>query len=271
MPSCPPEGEEASDQALVGMVQALPRGSAEHDAACEQLVARYQSLVRSWAQRYWQTSESQEELMQVGYVGLLKAINNFDPAVGSNLAAYAQPCIIGEIKRHFRDKSWSVHVQRSAQELRLELRRALVELTQALARSPRADELARHLGVSDAELRDAQRADTVFQASSIDAPVSDGPDTANLADLMGADDPQLEHTLDMEAVWRHWRDLPERQQRLLMMRFYGNMTQTEIGQRLGISQMHVSRLLARALDYMRECIADPDAGERGSPAAGLDF
>jgi len=266
----PPDLKEASDQALVRLVQSLPRGSAEHDAACEALVARYQSLVRSCAQRYWQSPESQEELMQVGYIGLLKAINNFDPAIGCNLAAYAQPCISGEIKRHFRDKRWQVHVKRSAQELRLELRRARVELTQRLARSPRAEELARHLGVSDADLRDAECADMVFQASSLDAPASDRPDSANLADLMGADDPQLEHTLDMEAVWTHWRDLPERQQRLLMMRFYGNMTQTEIGERLGISQMHVSRLLAAALDYLRGCLVGPHAGDQDSPAADSD-
>jgi RNA polymerase sigma-B factor len=147
------------------------------------------------------------------------------------------------------------------QELRLELRRARAELTQSLARTPRADELAQHLGVSDAELRDAQRADLVFQASSLDAPLAEGQDTAALSDLMGTEDPQLEHALDMEAVWTHWGDLPERQQRLLMMRFYGNMTQTEIGEKLGISQMHVSRLLAGALDYLRGCIVESDADE----------
>jgi RNA polymerase sigma-B factor len=253
--TCPRPTAEASDQVLVRLVQSLPRGTDEHNAACETLVARYQSLVRSCAQRYWQSPESQEELMQVGYVGLLKAINNFDPAVGSSLAAYAQPCVSGEIKRHFRDKRWQVHVKRSTQELRLELRRARAELTQRLARSPRADELATHLGVSDADLAEAECADLVFQAWSLDAPVSDQPGTASVADIVGADDPQLEHTLDMEAVWRHWRDLPERQQRLLMMRFYGNMTQTEIGERLGISQMHVSRLLTGALDYLRGCLA----------------
>jgi RNA polymerase sigma-B factor len=261
LPTGVPEGEEG-DQALVRLVQSLPRGSDTHDAACEELVGRYQSLVRACAQRYWQSPESQEELMQVGYVGLLKAINNFDPAIGSNLAAYAQPCISGEIKRHFRDKRWHMRVQRSVQELRLELRRAKVELTQRLARTPRPEELAGHLGVSEQDVLDALRADMVFQASSLDAPVSDGADTANLADLMGADDPQIEHTLDMEAVWTHWRDLPERQQRLLMMRFYGNMTQTEIGERLGISQMHVSRLLAAALDYLRGCLVETDADGR---------
>src|SRR5260370_14371837 len=128
------------------MVQTLPRGSAEHDTACEALVSRYQSLVRSCARRYWQSPEPLEELMQVGYVGLLKAINNFDPAVGSNLAACAQPCISGEIKRHFRDKRWSVHVQRSAQELRLEMRRARARLTPRPGRAPRPAERARHPG-----------------------------------------------------------------------------------------------------------------------------
>jgi RNA polymerase sigma-B factor len=260
LPTCPPEGDEG-DQALVTLVQSLPRGSDCRDAACEELVARYQPLVRSCAHRYWQSPESQEELMQVGYVGLLKAINNFDPEIGSNLAAYAQPCITGEIKRHFRDKRWHVRVKRSVQELRLELRKAKVELTQQLARTPRPDELASHLGASEEDVLDALRADMVFQASSLDAPVSDRPDTGNLADLMGAEDPQIEHTLDMEAVWTHWRDLPERQQRLLMMRFYGNMTQTEIGERLGISQMHVSRLLAASLDYLRGCLVGADADE----------
>ena len=243
-----------SDTELVKLVQSLPRGSQERNLACEKLVNRYESLVRSCAQRYRHSPESPEELMQVGYVGLLKAINNFDPDLGSNLASYAQPCITGEIKRHFRDKRWHVHVKRSTQELRLELCRVRAELTQQLSRAPRDEELARHLGIGDEDLRDAQRADLAFQASSLDAPPSGRPDPGNLADLLGEDDPQLEHTLDMESVWAHWGELPEREQRLLMMRFYGNMTQAEIGERLGISQMHVSRLLAGALRYLRRCV-----------------
>ena len=243
-----------SDPDLVKLVQSLPRGSQERNLACEKLVNRYESLVRSCAQRYRHSPESPEELMQVGYVGLLKAINNFDPDLGSNLASYAQPCISGEIKRHFRDKRWHVHVKRSTQELRLELCRARTELTQQLSRAPKDRELAQHLGVSDDDLRDAQRADLAFRASSLDAPLSAGPEPGNLADLLGEDDPQLEHTLDIESVWAHWGDLPEREQRLLMMRFYGNMTQAEIGERLGISQMHVSRLLAGALRYLRRCV-----------------
>jgi RNA polymerase sigma-B factor len=247
----PQDTATLSDPELVKLVQSLPHGSEERDIACEKLVHQYESLVRSCAQRYRHSPEPHEELMQVGYVGLLKAINNFDPELGSNLASYAQPCITGEIKRHFRDKRWHVHVKRSTQELRLELCRVRAELTQQLSRTPRDEELAERLGISNADLRDAQRADLAFQASSLDAPRSAGPDPGNLADLLGEDDPQLEHTLDMESVWAHWGDLPQREQRLLMMRFYGNMTQAEIGDRLGISQMHVSRLLASALAYLR--------------------
>jgi RNA polymerase sigma-B factor len=258
-----PAGEsEIGDTELVKLVQSLPRDSGERNTACEELIGRYESLVRACAQRYRHSPESSEELMQVGYVGLLKAINNFDPAVGTNLASYAQPCIAGEIKRHFRDKRWHVHVKRSTQELRLELCRVRAELTQDLSRAPRDDELAQHLGISDEDLRDAQRADMAFQASSLDAPRSTGPDPGSLADILGEDDPQLEHTLDMESVWAHWGDLPVREQRLLMMRFYGNMTQAEIGDRLGISQMHVSRLLASALSYLRERVLGPDSGDQ---------
>ena len=254
------DAADIGDPELVKLVQSLPRGSDERKAACEKLVGRYESLVRACAQRYRHSPESAEELMQVGYVGLLKAINNFDPSFGSNLASYAQPCIAGEIKRHFRDKRWHVHVKRSAQELRLELCRARAELTQQLSRAPKDDELVEHLGISHDELQDAQRADLAFQASSLDAPRSTGPDPGNLADMLGEDDPQLEHTLDMESVWAHWGDLPVREQRLLMMRFYGNMTQAEIGERLGISQMHVSRLLAGALSYLRERVLGQEAG-----------
>ena len=130
--------------------------------------------------------------MQVGYVGLLKAINNFDPDIGESLAAYATPCITGEIKRHFRDKRWQVHVRRSAQELRLEIRKARGDLAQQLSRTPTDAELAEHLGVSASDLLDAQRADLAFQASSLSAPLSDGADAGTLEDLLGGDDPQLE-------------------------------------------------------------------------------
>jgi RNA polymerase sigma-B factor len=248
---------EATDQELLRAIRSEPRGSRAHDVASEELVSRYEPLVRSCALRYRDSPESHEELMQVGYVGLLKAINNFDPDIGESLGAYAMPCITGEIKRHFRDKRWQVHVRRAAQELRLEMRRARSELAQRLARAPTDAELAEHLGVSAADLLDARLAEQAFEASSLAAPLSDEADAGTLEDLLGAEDPHLGTALAMRAVWRHLGELPDREQRLLMMRFYGNMSQAEIGGQLGVSQMHVSRLLAHALAYLRDRILEP--------------
>ena len=258
---------ECDDGVLLEHIRTRPTGDGTREAACELLVGRYESLVRSCVHRYRDTPELVEDLMQVGYVGLLKAINNFDPAIGGNLAAYAQPCISGEIKRHFRDKRWQVHVKRSAQELLLQVRKARGELAQQLGRSPQDAELAGHLGVSIEDLLDARRADMVFHSHSLDAPLYGDEDRTSLADLLGQEDPQVEHTLDMESVLTHWNDLPLREQRILAMRFYGNMTQTEIGERLGISQMHVSRLLARALGYLRARLLAGEDQEEGADSA----
>jgi RNA polymerase sigma-B factor len=244
--------EDCDDTRLLEMVHSLPRASGLRERACETLVLRYQPLVRSCVQPFRNSPESQEELMQVGYVGLLKAINNFDPAVGNTLAGYAQPCVSGEIKRHFRDKRWHVHVKRSLQELRLELRSASGDLTHELGRMPNDAELAEHVGVTVEDVIEARRADLAFRASSLDSPAAPDDGSATVGDLLGADDPQLDHVLDMQAVWTHWGDLPDRLQQILLMRFYGNMTQAEIGAQLNISQMHVSRLLAEAIGYLRE-------------------
>jgi RNA polymerase sigma-B factor len=222
------------------------------------LVTRYQPLVRSCARKYWSGPESADELMQVGYVGLMKAINKFDPAFGGSLAAYAFPSVSGELKRHFRDRCWQVHVKRSAQELALELRTAARDLTQRLGRTPGDAELAAHLRVGIRDVQDARRADLGFHAWSLDAPLPGDDETASLADLLGDEDGQVEHALDMAAVSAHWNELPERQQRILLLRFYGNKTQAEIGETLGISQMHVSRLLTQSLSYLRECLLGPE-------------
>jgi RNA polymerase sigma-B factor len=257
--------ERCDDADLLGLVHSLPRDSSLRELACEVLVVRYQSLVRSCVQPFRNSPESQEELMQVGYVGLLKAINNFNPEVGNTLAGYAQPCVSGEIKRHFRDKRWLVHVKRSLQELRLELRSAISELTHELGRMPADAELASHVGVPVEDVIEARRADLAFRASSLDSPLATDDESATVGDRMGADDPRLEHLVDMEAVWAHWDDLPDRLQQILLMRFYGNMTQAEIGSQLHISQMHVSRLLAEALGLLRERIdgAAASPGEHG--------
>jgi RNA polymerase sigma-B factor len=259
---------ELDDRELLRIVRSQPPASARRAAACELLVSRHRHLVRSCVQRYKRSPEPAEDLMQVGYVGLLKAINNFDPEVGGSLAAYAQPCISGEIKRHFRDKRWQVHVERSMQELVLQVREATRQLTQQLGHQPADAELAGHLGISDDDLREARRADMVFQPASLDAPLAGGAggaDAASLADVLGEEDPEVEHTLDMESVAAHWGELPRREQKILLLRFYGDMTQAEIGQQLGISQMHVSRLLAHALGHLRQRLLGPDE----APAAAL--
>jgi RNA polymerase sigma-B factor len=256
VPSTRPDLEALSDADLLSLIQSLPRDDSQRDAAGEVLVSRYQPLVRSCVLRYKNSSEPLEELMQVGYVGLLKAINNFDVTLGTSLAGYAQPCVSGEIKRHFRDKRWQIRVQRSLQELRLELRNTVGQLMAELGREPSDSELAAHVGVSEDDVRAARQADRAFRAASLDSPVTGEAGAANLGELIGDEDPQLEHVLDMEAVWAHWGELPEREQKLLLMRFYGNMTQSEIGARLGISQMHVSRLLAEALSVLRERLTE---------------
>jgi RNA polymerase sigma-B factor len=251
------------DQDLLRMIRTRPSGDGLRSGACETLIGRYQRLVRHCVRQYQGSPESVEELMQVGYVGLLKAINNFDPDIGGSLAAYAQPCVNGEIKRHFRDKRWQVHVRRSAQELLLQVRGATEDLTQRLGHVPSDQELASHLGIGPEDLRDARRADLVLHTYSLDAPVTGDQEQVLLADLIGAADEHLGHAVDMAAISTHWSELPSREQHILTLRFYGNRTQAEIGAQLGISQMHVSRLLTRALGYLRDQLMSDDAGHSG--------
>ncbi|HMH91740.1 MAG TPA: sigma-70 family RNA polymerase sigma factor [Streptosporangiaceae bacterium] len=227
----PSSGYEASRGGSAWLA-ALPgardgRAAAAADAACEALVARYAGIVRACVARYRDSPESAEDLMQVGYVGLMKAINNFDPDVGDSLAAYALACVSGEIKRHFRDKRWQIRVGRSAQELRLRIGAATADLTQELSRPPSDAELAAHLNATEAEVADAQLASQAFQVASLEAPVGADDGGGSLAELIGTEDPQLEHALDIESVWKHCAELPPREQHLLMMRFYGNMTAAE--------------------------------------------
>jgi RNA polymerase sigma-B factor len=256
----PPDGD--TDQTLIGLVQSLPYTSPRRAAAYEELVHRYDFVVRACVRRYRDSPESLEDLMQVGYLGLLKAISNFNPELGPNLTAYAQPCISGELKRHFRDKRWQVRVHRTSQENMLAVRNVRAALTQQLGRSPGDRELAEAAGISIEELRETEHAEMVFRPYYLDAPVSTGEDATTFGELLGGDDPGIDHAVNSEALWTHWSTLPQRQQRILAMRFYGNMTQAEIGSRLGISQMHVSRLLDAALARLRDCLSGGTARPR---------
>jgi RNA polymerase sigma-B factor len=247
-----------SDGELLVQCRAHARGSAEWKAACDVLVRRFTPLVRACVRQYRDSPELSEDLMQVGYLGLLKAIGNYDPAFGNGLRAYAVPCITGELKRHFRDKRWQVRVTRPVQELLLEMRGATEDLTNELGRLPGDGELAGRLGVTPEELREARQAAGAFTALSLDAPAGGEEDGSDLGDLLGGEDAGFGQTVDMEAVSQHWAELPRREQRILILRFYGNHTQEEVAARLGISQMHVSRLQARALARLRDLLLGPD-------------
>lgn len=246
----------ASDSELAVLIQSLPHGDPRREQACEDLVRRYQPLIRSCVRSYQGGNDLTEDLMQVGYLGLLKAIGNFDPHLGNTLASYARPCITGEIKRYFRDKRWHMRVHRPVQELRLAIRDVTADLTQQLERAPRMADLAKALQVSEDEIIEAQLAEHAFQALSLNAPLLNADGAATLSDHIGGEDPRLQHALDIESVNTHWPELDDQAQAILTMRFYGNMTQAQIADKLGISQMHVSRLLRRALDYLHKCLAE---------------
>ena len=243
---------ELSDDELLIRCRDSERGSDQWAAACEILVARYRPLVSACVRPYRTSPEQGDDLMQVGYLGLMKAIGNYDPAFGNGLRAYAAPTITGELKRHFRDKRWQLKVTRSLQELLLEARGLADDLTQELGRQPADSELAARLGVPLAELDEARQAAEAFSALSLDSPVGDGDDAAELAELIGGEDSGFEAADNMEAIERHWDELPRREQQILILRFYGNHSQEEVARRLGLSQMHVSRLQARALARLRQ-------------------
>jgi RNA polymerase sigma-B factor len=243
---------EQDDGELLRIVRSLPKASPRRVRACEELVRRHRKLVLSCVQRYAGGPEPTEDLIQVGYVGLLKAINRFDPAVGGSLAAYAQPCITGEIKRHFRDKRWQLHVKRPMKELALQIRDTAGPLAQELGHEPSDRDLADTLSATEARIRQGRAASLALQPWSLDAPLTQRTGAASLADVLGHEDPHIEKLLDLRAVAAHWGELPRREQRILVMRFYGDMTQAQIGAHFGISQMQVSRLLAHALGYLRE-------------------
>jgi RNA polymerase sigma-B factor len=244
-----PSQAELSDSELAQHLHDPER----RDPAMEKLVYRYQAMVRALARQYQLPAQHYEDLTQAGYVGLMKAINNFDPAIRPDLKPYARACVDGEIKRYFRDKRWLIRVSRSDQELLLAAKKAHAALAAEIGGTPTDDDVAEHLNVTTEELRHAYQAHQAFAPGSIDAPVS-GDDDRTAGDLIGAEDPQLAQSDAMNAVQQHWNDLPATQRKVLLMRFYGNMTQAQVADRLHCSQMHVSRLQSRALAFLRQQI-----------------
>ena len=226
-------------------------------AAREQLIEQYMSLVRSLARRYSYRGEQLDDLVQIGAIGLIKAIDRFDVNRGVELTTYATPNIIGEIKRHFRDKGWSVRVPRGLQELNVQLSKLIEEQTVELGRSPTIPELAKAAGAEEEEVLEALESGRAYSSVSLSTGGGGGEEDGELDPLesLGADEPQYEVSEDRAVLAPGFRVLDERERRILHLRFFRGLTQSQIAQQVGISQMHVSRLIRRALEKIREEIA----------------
>jgi RNA polymerase sigma-B factor len=220
--------------------------------AREELVMRFMSLARQLASRYRHAGEPQEDLVQVACVGLLKAVDRYDPRRGGRFTRYAVPTMLGELKRHFRDKGWSVHVPRATQELVLKVTDALGALPVKLGHSPRPRDLAAAVGASVEEVLEAMEAATAYEATSLDAPRAAASDDGDwtYADALGAEEHGYELVELGETLRGTLEALPKRERAILRLRFEYDMTQAEIAERVGVSQMHVSRLLRRSLDRL---------------------
>jgi RNA polymerase sigma-B factor len=223
--------------------------------AREELVRRLLPLARDLALRYTHSDEPIDDLVQVANLGLVKAIDRFDPGRGTKFTSYAAPTILGELKRHFRDKGWTLHVARELQERAAAVNRETEALSKSLGRSPTPREVAAALGLSIAQVLEASEAMASYDAASLDAPAArEAEESATLVDLLGSEDSGYELVERRDAIAKGWEALPEAERRVLELRFVHDLTQRQIGERIGCSQMHVSRLLRRALDRL-----EPDA------------
>jgi RNA polymerase sigma-B factor len=224
-----------------------------------ELIEAHKSLAMHLARRFANRGEPFDDLLQVAYLGMLKAVERFDPDRQLEFSTFATATVEGELKRHFRDRTWSVRVPRRPQELHLRLGNAINELSQRLKRPPRIPELAEELGVSDEDILEAMEVGGAYRSTSIDGKPSDEGETLTLQGRLGEDDHGFdlaEHRVLLERVIQ---ELPEREQKIIRLRFFQEMTQTEIAQEVGISQMHVSRLLARTLSILRDRLETLDA------------
>ncbi|MFF6781661.1 SigB/SigF/SigG family RNA polymerase sigma factor [Streptomyces sp. NPDC012510] len=257
LPEIPPYDEvgpvdaRALSKTLFERLESLEEGTYEYSYVRNTLVELNLALVKFAASRFRSRSEPMEDIIQVGTIGLIKAIDRFELSRGVEFPTFAMPTIVGEIKRFFRDTSWSVRVPRRLQELRLDLAKAGDELAQKLDRAPTVGELAERLGLSNDEVVEGMAASNAYTASSLDAQPEEDDSEGALADRIGYEDHGLEGIEYVESLKPLIAELPPRDRKILSLRFVANMTQSEIGDELGISQMHVSRLLSRTLVRLR--------------------
>lgn len=223
----------------------------------ERLVEQFIGLVEFLARRFRNRGEPLEDLVQVGTIGLLKAIDRFDLAREVEFSTYATPTIVGELKRHFRDKGWAVRVPRRLQELHLELTKVVGHLGHDLGRAPTVAEIAKAASISEEEVLEGLEIAQAYNFTSLDAPLdTDEGGSTSFADQLGEEDEHLENLEYRASLAPEMAKLPDRDRTILYLRFFKGLTQSEIADRLGISQMHVSRLLNRTLSQLREAFEE---------------
>jgi RNA polymerase sigma-B factor len=259
----PPRSEHSAPdrtqaRELFERLAVLPADDPERARIRATLVELHLPLVEYLARRFRNRGEWLDDLTQVATIGLIKSIDRFDLERGVEFSTYATPTIVGEIKRHFRDKGWAVRVPRRLQELKLSLTKAIGELAQREGRAPTVSELAAHLQMSEEEVLEGLESANAYSTVSLDAPDSGDEDAPAVADSLGMIDDALEGVEYRESLKPLLERLPPREKKILLLRFFGNMTQSQIAAELGISQMHVSRLLARTLAQLREGLTVDD-------------
>lgn len=254
------EHPEDPDQLLARLAEA----TAAHDEESrqrlrEEAIEAWLPLAEQLARRYAGRGEPLDDITQTASIGLIKAIDRFEPERGTGFVAFAVPTVQGEIRRHFRDGTWQLRVPRRLQELRLAVRDAAEDLTQELGHTPSTGEVAEKLEVSPEEVVDGVGAARAYNTLSLDASAAGSADAGvELGELIGEEDADLAQVELRMALAPALAQLPDREQRILSLRFYGNLTQTEIAERIGVSQMHVSRLLTRSLRMLRDALIDPE-------------
>ncbi len=241
--------EDDTAGALVASFATADPADPDRPALRDRVIEAWLPLAQHLARRYAGRGEPNDDLFQVAVIGLIKAVDRYDHTRGVDFAAFAIPTVLGEIKRHFRDRTWSIRVPRRLQELRLAISAANNELTHSLGRAPTVADIAAHLKVTEEEVLEGLEGGRAYAATSLSTPVDDG--TLVLGDTLGAEDSGFELTEHLVSLKPALATLDERERTILSLRFYGNMSQSEIGEQLGISQMHVSRLLTRAVGKLR--------------------
>jgi len=250
-----PGSRDITVHGLLSAAMRMPTDSADRAALRKQAIEDNIAFAQRLARRFRDRGEPVDDLSQVAMVGLVNAVDGYDPSRGCEFGGYATPTIVGEIRRYFRDKGWRIKVPRRLQELRLQVNRAKAELSQTMSASPTNADIARHLDVAEEDVAEAIEVARLYNPVSLSAPA--GPDTElGIADPIGDLDPGMEAVDNRESVKPLLASLPERERKILTMRFFGDMTQSQIAIELGISQMHVSRLLAQTLVKLRGALVE---------------